>query len=88
MAEEALPLIGPKSQHDAVHSFCSANARKLALLLVLFLSGSLGLGAKFWLDAKETSVSLDQVLGNHEVLTTLSLLFLHSWTQISMLHCM
>lgn len=89
MADEALPLVDPKSQHDAVQSFCAANARKLALLLVLFLTSSLGLGAKLWLDTKETSVSLDQILGSHEVLTTLALLILSSasWIQISMLHC-
>ena len=78
MTEESLPLIDPKPQHDAVQSFCAANARKLALLLVLFLSGSLGLGAKFWLDRKEMSVSLDQLLGSHEVLTTLLALLICS----------
>lgn len=75
MTEESLPLIDPKPQHDAVQSFCAANARKLALLLVLLLSGSLGLGAKLWLDNHETTVSLDEIVASHEVLITAKLVF-------------
>lgn len=68
MTEESLPLINSKNQHFAAQSFWAVNARKLGLLLILLLSGCLGLGIKFWLEKKETSVSLDQMIGSHEVL--------------------
>lgn len=67
MTEESLPLINSKNQHVAAQSFWAANSRKLGLLLLLLLSGCLGLGIKFWLETKETSVSLDQMIGSHEV---------------------
>lgn len=67
MKEDSLPLIESSHQHHAVQSFWAANARKLALLLVLLSSGCLGLGVKFWLENKETSISLDQMIGSHEV---------------------
>lgn len=66
MKEDSLPLIESSHQHHAVQSFWAANARKLALLLVLLSSGCLGLGVKFWLENKETSISLDQMIGSHE----------------------
>ena len=67
MTEDSLPLIDSNNQHHANQSFWAANARKLALLLVLLFSGCTGLGVKFWLESKEASVSLDQLIGSHEV---------------------
>lgn len=72
MTESTLPLTGPKPQRSAPgQSFCAANARKLAVLLVLLLSGCLGLGLKFWLEIKASSVALDEMIGSHEVLALL-----------------
>ena len=67
MKEDSLPLTDSTHQHHAVQSFWAASARKLALLLVLLSSGCLGLGVKFWLENKETSISLDRMIGSHEV---------------------
>ena len=67
MTEDSLPLVDSNNQHHAVQSFWAGNARKLALLLVLLSSGCLGLGVKFWLENKETSISQDHMIGTHEV---------------------
>ena len=76
MTESTLPLTGPKPQQSAPgQSICAANARKLAVLLVLLLSGCAGLGFKFWLEIKASSIALDQMIGSHEVLAPLRLVW-------------
>lgn len=82
MTEESLPLINHKNQHVAAQSFWEANARKLGLLLLLLVSGCLGLGVKFWLEKKETSVSLDKLIGSHEVPATTTSCPTHTQTVI------
>ena len=74
MAESTLPLIGSKSPSDSkpqrspVEAFCAANAWKLIILLVLFLTGCLGFGVKTWLDNKETTIDLSKIVSSHQVI--------------------
>ena len=69
MTESSLPVTDPKPQRNVTQSFLAANARKLAVLLVLLLSGCLGVGVKFWLETKATftTLSLGHLVGSHEV---------------------
>lgn len=76
MSESFLPLIDSKLQTEAstsrpqrspVEAFVAANARKLAVLLALFLTGCLGLGAKHWIDNKETNLDISKVVSSHQV---------------------
>ncbi|DBA66825.1 TPA: hypothetical protein ACH3X2_001961 [Trebouxia sp. C0005] len=75
MSESFLPLIDSKLQTEAstsrpqrspVEAFVAANARKLAVLLALFLTGCLGLGAKHWIDNKETNLDISKVVSSHQ----------------------
>ncbi|KAA6419671.1 MAG: hypothetical protein FRX49_10395 [Trebouxia sp. A1-2] len=75
MSESSLPLIDSKLQTEAstsrpqrspVEAFVAANARKLAVLLALFLTGCLGLGAKHWIDNKETNLDISKVVSSHQ----------------------
>ena len=65
----ARPQPTSKTQQSPVEAFCAANARKLIVLLLLFLTSCLGFGVKIWVDKSTTAVDLRQTLGSFQVHT-------------------
>lgn len=66
MGTSLLPTEGHQP-NSSTESFYAANARKFAVLVLLLLIGSLGLGAKVFLGFEEPSVDISVLKSSYEV---------------------